>query len=57
MKGYQLDETLNMRSLNRSPYRNMPEKCFKCAYASKNSSFGVVCTMCPVKQMNNNNKQ
>jgi hypothetical protein len=53
MKGYTLDETMNMRSLNRSPYRNMPEKCFKCAYASKKSSFGAICTMCPVKHKNN----
>jgi hypothetical protein len=56
MKGYNLEETMNMRSLDRSPYRNMPEKCLKCAYASKPSTFGVVCTMCTVDNKDKNKK-
>lgn len=56
MKGYNLEETINMRSLDRSPYRNMPAKCFKCAYSSKPSTFGATCTMCSAKYQNKANK-
>jgi hypothetical protein len=56
MKGYNLEETMNLRSLDRSPYRNMPEKCLRCAYASKPSTLGAVCNMCPAEHQKKENK-
>lgn len=49
MKGYYLEDQMSERSLNRSPYRNLSEKCLKCAYASK-SGFGTVCCMCTINK-------
>lgn len=56
MRSYNLDETMNQHSLDRSPYRNMPEKCLKCAYASKPSTLGTGCTMCSGKLKKNDDK-
>jgi hypothetical protein len=52
MKAYTSDENMNLRSIDRSPYRNMSEKCLGCAYAYKSSAYGVVCSVCPIKEKN-----
>ena len=52
MKSFTSEENMNQRSIDRSPYRNMSEKCLGCAYAYKSSAFGVVCNMCITKEKN-----
>jgi hypothetical protein len=52
MKAYTSDENMNLRSIDRSPYRNMSEKCLGCAYAYKSSAFGAVCSVCPITGKN-----
>lgn len=51
MKGNYLEDMMSERNLNRSPYRKLPEKCLKCAYASK-TGFGMVCGICTVEKKN-----
>ena len=50
MKAYTSEANMNLRSIDRSPYRNMSEKCLGCAYAYKSSVFGEVCNMCLINK-------
>ena len=50
MNYYTSEKDMNLRGIDRSLYRNMPSKCIYCAYMSRPSSYGTMCTMCSISK-------
>lgn len=46
MKGLKYEIIDDIRSINRSPLRNMPSNCDYCGYKNRPSSSGDTCSSC-----------